>query len=434
MMESCIGAGLVNDKTDKSLFFALEPEAASLYCSINKEIDRKYFNKGEYYIVCDLGGGTGDIVAHLVGYNNSLNEINPSSGGNFGSNEIDKYIFKEIIFKLFGCQDFNTFYNKYKKYNVIEEKNEENEKGELFNDWCEFEREIKDFKEGITLKNIKDKIKYPINCALFKDIFENGTGINELVKEYNDTIYNDKLSLSVKVPRKWIVEFPYEIISEYMKNQADSICQIINKITLKEKIKTIIFVGGYCSNEVLVNLIKNNLKQIKSYLQPSNPGLAVMEGAVLFGIEPSIISIRKAKYTIGKEGAVPWDNKKHSGKGKKIFDESLNKWYCKNCFIKYVEINQDLKYEEIISHESFLIKGLQKVALRFYKTTKQNPVFAFEDGVIKIGECHLDVGAKYDKIEDRKIKIIIKFGGTFIDVTGIHLKSGNTVKTTLTFD
>ena len=39
MMESCIGAGLISRNTDKSLFFALEPEAASLYCSINKEID-----------------------------------------------------------------------------------------------------------------------------------------------------------------------------------------------------------------------------------------------------------------------------------------------------------------------------------------------------------------------------------------------------------
>ena len=152
MMESCIGAGLVNDNKDKSLFFALEPEAASLYCSINKEIERKYFNKGEYYIVCDLGGGTGDIVAHLVGNNNHLKEIFPSCGGNFGSNEIDKYIFNDIIFKLFGCKDFNTFISKYFEEKIItNEKTLEYEKMVLFNDWCEFERQIKDFKEGVTI-------------------------------------------------------------------------------------------------------------------------------------------------------------------------------------------------------------------------------------------------------------------------------------------
>ena len=169
MMESCIGAGLINQNTDKSLFFALEPEAASLYCSINKEIDRKFFNKGEYYIVCDLGGGTGDIVAHLVGSNNNLNEIFPSCGGNYGSNEIDKYIFKDIILKLFGCKDFNTFYIKYKKRN--NEDNDDNDKGELFNDWSELEREIRDYKEGTKLSKIEKNEKYPINLSLFQDLY-----------------------------------------------------------------------------------------------------------------------------------------------------------------------------------------------------------------------------------------------------------------------
>ena len=46
MMEASIKAGLINENDDKSLFFSLEPEAASLYCSINDDIDKKYFNKG----------------------------------------------------------------------------------------------------------------------------------------------------------------------------------------------------------------------------------------------------------------------------------------------------------------------------------------------------------------------------------------------------
>ena len=179
MMESCIGAGLITRNTDKSLFFALEPEAASLYCSINKEIDQDYFQKGEYYIICDLGGGTGDIVAHLVGSNNNLNEIHPSCGGNFGSNEIDKLFFKDIIFKLFKCQDFNSFYKKYKNNNSDE--NNEDEKGQLFNDWTELEREIKDFKEGATIKKIKNNEKYNLNFSLFKDIFDVDTDIKDLI-------------------------------------------------------------------------------------------------------------------------------------------------------------------------------------------------------------------------------------------------------------
>ena len=344
MMESCVAAGLVNDNTDKSLFFALEPEAASLYCSINKEIDRKYFNKGEYYIVCDLGGGTGDIVAHLVGSNNYLNEISPSCGGNFGSNEIDKFIFKEVILKLFGCQDFNTFYLKYKKNNNNIGENEINQKAALFNDWCELERQIKDFKEGATIEKIEKNEIYPINCSLFQDIFDDDIDIDDLLKEYNDNINDSSLILTLRnVKRRWIIDFPYEIIFSYMKIQANSISEIINEINKKEVIKTIIFVGGYCSNEILVNLIKNNLKKVNVFLQPSNPSLSIMEGAVLFGIEPSTINMRKAKYTIGDEVNYPWDDKMHSGKGEKFFNEDMNEWYCKKCFCKFIEINQNLK-------------------------------------------------------------------------------------------
>ena len=435
-MESCIEAGLIDRYTDKSLFFALEPEAASLYCSINKEIDKNYFKTGDYYIICDLGGGTGDIVAHLIGSNSNLNEIYPSCGGNFGSNEIDKLVFKEIILKLFGCQDFNTFFLKYKSKN--KDVNEKNEEGELFNDWSEMEREIKEFKESITNEKTQKNQKYSINFSLFQDIFNDDVDINDLVEKYNDNIYDDNLKLSVKQnKKKWIIEFPYRIIYNYMEIQAKSICNIINEINSKEEITTIVFVGGYCANDILLQLIKNNLNKIRTYLQPSNPSLAIIEGAVLFGIEPRRINIRKAKYTIGKEINSLWNEKKHSGKGTKYFNEEKRKWYCKKCFDKFIEINQSLKYEDEISHISSIFvtsKNKKAVTMKFYKTKSPNPTFTYEEGVIKIGECRLDIGQEYNNYKERKIKTIMKFGGTFIDVTAIHIKTGKSVNTILTFD
>ena len=98
------------------------------------------------------------------------------------------------------------------------------------------------------------------------------------------------------------------------------------------------------------------------------------------------------------------DEKKHSGKGEKYFSENFKEWYCVDCFKKFIEINQDLKYEEIISHESHAQKSSKTVAMSFYKTKKTNPIFTFEEGMIKIGECKLDVGQIYENLEERKIK------------------------------
>ena len=273
---------------------------------------------------------------------------------------------------------------------------------------------------------------------MFKDIFDDDVEINDLVKEYNDNIYDNNLHLCVKKnKKKWIVEFPYKIIFNYIKKQADSICKIINDITSKENIKTLIFVGGYCSNEILLQCIKKGLNNITTYLQPSNPSLAIMEGAVLFGIEPSTINIRKAKYTIGKKMNYLWDDKIHSEKGKKYFNEEKKKWFCKNCFDKFIEINQSIKYEDEISHISSISshsKNKSGVTMSFFKTIKPNPIFVNEEGIIKIGELRIDIGKEYENFKERKIKTIMKFGGTFIDVRAIHLKTGISVKTTLTFD
>ena len=119
-----------------------------------------------------------------------------------------------------------------------------------------------------------------------------------------------------------------------MNIQANSISKVINEINLKEKIRNIIFVGGYCSNEIILKLIKENLNIITTYLQPSNPSLAIMEGAVIFGIEPSIISIRKAKYTFGERLNKPWDEKNILEKERNILIKIL-----KNGFVGIVLIN-----------------------------------------------------------------------------------------------
>jgi hypothetical protein len=272
---------------------------------------------------------------------------------------------------------------------------------------------------------------------LFKDIFDDDVDLSDLVKQCNHNLNDDNILLSNKnYRRKWIVELPYKIILKYMKEQANSICKIINEINSKEEIKTIIFVGGYCYNEIIIQLIKNGLNKITTHLKPSNPSLAIMEGAVLFGIKPSIINIRKAKFTIGKKMNMKWNDEKHSEKGKKYYDEDDKNWRCRDCFEKFIEINQNLKYGEEISHLSFISSRNKKndTTMEFYKTKTKNPTFVFEEGIIKIGECRLEIDKEYENFEERKLKTIMKFGGTYIDITAIHLKSGKTVKTTLTFD
>jgi len=410
MMEACIKAGLITEDADKSLFFALEPEAASCYCSKNKSIDQNYLKQGNCYIICDLGGGTGDIVTHLIGENCNLNEISPASGGKYGSDEIDKNFFEDIVYTIFDCKDFNSYYEKYKQLN----QNGEDEKA-LFIEWCELEREIKDLKEGIDNEKIKNNEVYPIRFSIFQDIFDENIDINILVNKYNKCCDNE-LKLKVSSKKKWIIDFPYKLIYNYIKKQVNSICHIINNIleSSKENIDSMILVGGYISNEVLLSEIKRELSnKISNFLHPSKPCLSIMEGAVLFGLNPNKIIQRKAKYTIGM----------------KFIDLTKLKG---NCFSEFIKINQNLKVGQEIVKNYYMI-GPRICNLTFYKTFKTNPIFIDEEGVEQFGQCTLDAGKNYS-INEREVTVTMRIGGTFIDVKAKHKKSGIKIKTKLEFD
>lgn len=150
------------------------------------------------------------------------------------------------------------------------------------------------------MEKVNSKEKFPVNCSLFQDFFDEDYNIDitDLVNKYNILIDNN-VKLNVKSKKRWIIEFPYQIIYNYIKNQCREIKEILN--ATNAKIDSFIFVGGYCSNSIITSLIKDGLKgYIKNFLQPSKPSLAIMEGAVLFGINPSIINIRISKYTYGQ--------------------------------------------------------------------------------------------------------------------------------------
>ena len=428
MMEACINAGLIKEEDDKSLFFALEPEAASYYCLKNKSIDQTLMKEGDYYIVCDLGGGTGDIVTHLIGANKNVNEICPPNGGKFGSNEINKLFFEDIIFKIFDCKDYNSFYNRYIKLNEKVE-----EEGILFSDWYELERQVMDFKEGTNLVKIDENEYYPINFGLFKDIFNDDTDINILVDKYNNNCNNKELKLKIKSKKKWVIEFPHKIIYNYIKEQVNGICKIINNmIKCDEGINSIILVGGYCSNQVLISEIKRQLSnKISNFLKPSKPCLSIMEGAVLFGLNPNKIVQRKARYTIGIDSLELWDEELHSKNGKKFYSKERDIWGCSNCFLLFIKVNQTIELgQEIIKEVYFNLPNY--VEMNFYKTLKTNPIFFDEKGIEKIGKLRLDVGKDYP-LDERDCIITMRIGGTFIDVKAKHLKSGKTIKTKLDF-
>lgn len=147
MREAANLAGIEGNR----LMLVLEPEAASLFCldkpvNVVQDADHSAtivaLNKGEKYILADIGGGTTDICIHEVLEGHTLREIHRSTGDIKGGMNINEE-FTQLLMKLVGTHIWMKF------------KNESSEYFELMND---FETKKRQF--SVPMEIMKDLLLY----------------------------------------------------------------------------------------------------------------------------------------------------------------------------------------------------------------------------------------------------------------------------------
>ena len=158
---------------------------------------------------------------------------------------------------------------------------------------------------------------------------------------------------------------------------------------------------------------------------PSQPEIAIIKGAVLFGFKNNIIKKRKAKYTVGIRCCKDWNEKLHKDKGIQK-NNKLKGLQCSNLFSKFITINQYIDFDHVFTNKYDAIDPNPRIV--FYKTLKEDCTFIDEkdennNPIIKeFGNIQLNLGENYDKNKHR-IKINMRLGGTYIVVSAIYLET-----------
>ena len=418
MKDAAQEAGMIREDDDISNFFALEPEAASIYYQSSPQANQEIKDSENPFIVCDFGGGTVDIVTQRKVKTNSnfqFNEEYPPIGGNYGCNKINEYFMERIIKELFGEECFNETKN-----NICKNR---------YNEWIEFENKIEEFKKRFIREELISQ-NYIIDC----DIFEHycNEDIKDLIMKFNDKHRNYEL----KLHRSWKILFPFKIIYDLMDELTNKISEYISQIIEEVSIETIIFSGGASVNPIIRQLIQDKNKSIKIVLS-HNPEVAISYGSVLFSYDHNVITPRKAKYSFGIKCNVKWDEELHHNGGKKIYDELYKNYRCENLFSKFIDKNESISSNKEIVNSYKM--SFSKVAVELYKTEYKNITFCDEKDekgnlkIFKFGEFIIDVGDNFD-IKKRGALVKMKIGGTFISSKAIYCKTGESAKTTCLFD
>jgi len=417
MINAAQKAGLIRDDDDPSNFFALEPEAAAIYYSNEKNNYKTIIEDQCPYILCDLGGGTADIVTqkkHIKENGYTFEELYPPVGGDYGANNINALFKDRVLKKLFGEKCYNDVMDNIST---------------LYHDWNELEKKIEEFKTSFY--NTSQLISsFQIDCDIFSDYSE--SEVEELIKNFNSQNPDWQLTLY----RRWRICFPYKIILDLMQEIMTNIIDLILIIVKTVDVKSLIFTGGASLSPILVDMIQSCGLDIFNYVKSHNPEVAIAYGAVLFSYDHNIISPRKAKYTFGIKSCKDWNEKYTNGGIKKKY-EIDNSDVCDNIFSKFITKYDNLRPDKEIIKSYIMMES--KINIELYKTELDDVTFCNEKNengelkVFKFGEFIIDVGDEFD-IDERKAIVKMKMGGTFITASTIYCKTGKNAKITCLYE
>ncbi|KAM8852813.1 heat shock 70 kDa protein 12A isoform 4-T4 [Synchiropus picturatus] len=426
MREAAYKSGLVSRDNPEQLIISLEPEAASIYCRklrLHQMVDLTQstqnglsptenvgsgMTQGDRYVVVDCGGGTVDLTVHQIRLpEGHLKELYKASGGPYGSLGID-YEFEKLLCKIFG-QDFIDQF-KVKRPAA----------------WVDLMIAFESRKRAAA----PDRTN-PLNINLpfsFIDYYKKfrGHSVEHALRKSNVDF--------VKWSSQGMLRMSPDAMNSLFKPTIDHIIQHLNELFDKpevSQIKFLFLVGGFAESPLLQQAVQNMLQGRSRIIIPHDVGLTILKGAVLFGLDPSIIKVRRSPLTYGVGVLNRFVEGKHPPA--KLLVKDGTRW-CTDVFDTFIAADQSVALGELVKRSYTPAKPAQQViVIHVYCSEKEAVSFISEPSVKKCGTLRLDVSGTESAAPRREIQTLMQFGDTEIRAMAVDVSTGRTVKASIDF-
>nr|XP_046257966.1 heat shock 70 kDa protein 12A isoform X5 [Scatophagus argus] len=427
MREAAYKAALVSRENPEQLIIALEPEAASIYCrklrlhqmvDLGTQTTQNGFSptenvgsgmtQGDRYVVVDCGGGTVDLTVHQIRLpEGHLKELYKASGGPYGSLGID-YEFEKLLCKIFG-QDFIDQF-KIKRPAA----------------WVDLMIAFESRKRAAA----PDRTN-PLNINLpfsFIDYYKKfrGHSVEHALRKSNVDF--------VKWSSQGMLRMSPDAMNSLFKPTIDHIIQHLSELFEKPEVSDIKFlflVGGFAESPLLQQAVQNMLQGRSRIIIPHDVGLTILKGAVLFGLDPSVIKVRRSPLTYGVGVLNRFVEGKHPPE--KLLVKDGTRW-CTDVFDTFIAADQSVALGEMVKRSYTPAKPSQQViVIHVYCSERESAGFISEPGVRKCGTLRLDVSGTESTAPRREIQTLMQFGDTEIRAMAVDVSTGRTVKASIDF-
>ncbi|KAI7885933.1 uncharacterized protein EV154DRAFT_470549 [Mucor mucedo] len=392
MREAAIRAGLVL-RTDppERLMLISEPEAAALYCQ--KKSEQFNLCHGQRFMICDAGGGTVDLIVFEIDQSEptkkrTLKEVTNGHGATCGSGFLDSRMRDYIIRKFSHIGPVNELAMEH----IME-----------------------------TFVNII-KPEFDGSEDHFLDL-PASMGLGNLTDE---SIGLDNGSLHLPA---------YELCNEVFEPVVSQVLKLIDEqLRQSSYLEAIFLVGGFGQSNYLFRRVEDAFAERVGMIGvPPRGELAVVRGAVYFGLNPQIVTERISRRTYGIETRMLFQNDIDPPEFSVVGIDG--KIYCRQRFSVYIHKGQSVKVDECIS-KTFILSYPNDTDSDLYAYDGNGPVprLTTDPAIQKVGHFPIRM-PKLNGIKlGDKVSLTIKM---YFGLTEIKIESTIQDKTfvfTSTFD
>uniref|UniRef100_A0A8C4Q813 Heat shock protein 12B n=1 Tax=Eptatretus burgeri TaxID=7764 RepID=A0A8C4Q813_EPTBU len=459
MREAAYKAGIASSQFPEQLLIALEPEAASIYCrklrisqladislgggtggttfvDANLPNGRKGSRRSRYaqsrmflvensigeiwselqtgdrYLVADCGGGTVDLTVHQIEQpQGTLKELHKASGGVWGSLAIDQ-AFEELLCRIFGA----SFIAQFKRNRPAA--------------WVDLTIAFESRKRTAAPDRTNSlNISLPFS---FVDYYRKVCGHSV------ETALRKSTVEYVKWSSQGMLRMSAEAMNQLFQPTIEKIVMAIDNLLKKpgvSGIKFIFLVGGFAESPLLQHAVQTAFSSRCRIVVPQGMALAILKGAVLFGLDPTVVRVRRSAFTYGVGVLNRFVNGKHPPE--KLLLKDGERW-CTDIFDHFVSAEESVALGEAVVRSYTPARATQlRIIIHVYCTPTERAQFISDEGVRKCGTLCLQLQAMSPSTNGttarREIQTRMHFGDTELQVTALDVQTGKCVKATIDF-
>uniref|UniRef100_A0A8C6WV24 Heat shock protein 12B n=1 Tax=Neogobius melanostomus TaxID=47308 RepID=A0A8C6WV24_9GOBI len=447
MREAAYLAGLVSPDCPEQLLIALEPEAASIYCrklrlhqvidlsaqpitnSLGMDGSRPFdssfrqareqlrrsrhsrtfmvesgtgelwseLQTGDRYVVADCGGGTVDLTVHQIEQpQGTLKELYKASGGPYGAVGVD-LAFESMLCQIFG-EDFIASF-----------------KAQRPAAWVDLSIAFEARKRTAAPGRAN-----ALNICLpfsFIDFYRRHRG-----HSVEAALRRSSMNM-VKWSSQGMLRLTQEAMNELFQPTIQNIVRHIEELMSRAEVQGVRFlflVGGFAESPMLQKAIQRSVGRCCRVIIPHDVGLTILKGAVLFGLDPTVVRVRRCPLTYG------------------LLLKDGREW-CTDVLDRFVCVDQSVALGEVVRRSYTPARpGQRKIIINIYCSPTDDVLYVSDPGVRRCGTVTLDLPdmpcpGEAGEGQRREIRASMQFGDTEIKVTAVDVLTSRSVRAAIDF-